>query len=200
MEIKRTADISNGGAANTYNKHWKPIHTSIVLDSCSGKSISQLSEKYGFAESTLANMLRTKKAKEIRAGIERNILAQGVDALPEAIKQAKILAFHRVQTFLQNDDLAEKSPFAFFDKSIKALEVLDKIENPIQTPSSPGTVINAQMNIFESPEKMNELTAGLNKALEVSQQYSMLTSGSVDGSSVEFVSPSRSRENQEGNE
>jgi len=197
MEIKRIKDEEVGGANNTYNNNWKPIHTSIVLDSCQGMSNCQLAEKYNYAETTISNILRTKKAKTIRDGIERNILANGVEALPEAIKQTKILAFHRVRQFLQNDTYAEKSPFAFFDKSIKALEVLDRLDNPSPVVSNnPGSVTNVQMNIFESPEKMEELTAGLNRALEVSQQYSMLTSGSVDGSAIEFNSTKGSREDQ----
>lgn len=186
MKMVRTADKDNGGAFNNYAKNWKPIHTSIVLDYAQGRSISQLSEKYGFADSTIANIVRTKKAKEILGRIEQNILKNGTEAFPEAIKKGKILAFERMQQLLSNDALAEKAPFAFFDRAAKAFETFSKYEAPeTPTPNSPANQTNVQMNIFSNVEQVSALTEGLNKALEVSQRYAELSSGTVDGSTTE---------------
>jgi hypothetical protein len=193
MEFRRLSDKERGGTV-TMNKNWKPIHTSIVLEYAAGKSIDYLADKYGYAHSSLANILRTRRAKEMMAGIERKVLSDGVDALPDAVKRAKILAFQRVQTFLQDDSLAEKSPFAFFDRSVKALETLDKLEKPIIEHHASVNQQNVQLNIFGNPEKLNELTEGLNRALEVSQMYASLPAETVDGSSAEFSRIEGSRE------
>jgi hypothetical protein len=194
MKMTRTLDKSHGGAANAYNKNWKPIHTSIVLDYAQGRTISQLCEKYGFASSTIANIVRSKKAKDILARIESNILRSGTESFPDAVKKGKILAFERMQQLLQNDTLAEKAPFAFFDKAAKSFELFAKYETP--TPEAASVQNNnVQMNIFSNPEQVSALTDGLNKALEVTQRYAELSSGSVDGSSTEQqLFPERSGE------
>lgn len=185
MKMTRTADKNHGGAANQYNKNWKPIHTSIVLDYAQGRSISQLAEKYGFASSTIGNIVRTKKARGILARIEGNILRNGTESFPDAVKKGKILAFQRMQELLQNDTLAEKAPFAFFDKAAKSFELFAKYETPESSDPKSVQNTNVQMNIFSNPEQVSALTDGLNKALEVSQRYAELSSGSVDGSTTE---------------
>jgi len=189
MKITRTLDKDNGGASGSnYAKNWKPIHTSIVLDYAQGRTISQLADKYGFADSTIANIIRTTKAKEILARIESNILKNGTESFPEAIKKGKILAFQRMQELLTNDSLAEKAPFAFFDRAQKAFESFSKYDTP-ELPSSNGAIqqnnTNVQLNIFNNPEQVSALTEGLNKALEVSQRYAELEAGTVDGSTTE---------------
>ena len=185
MKMHRTLDKNHGGAEGQYTaKNWKPIHTSIVLDYAQGRTVSQLCEKYGFAHSTIGNIVRSRKAKEILARIEGNILRNGSESFPEAIKKAKILAFQRMQDFLQNDSYAEKSPFAFFDKAAKAVEVFSKLESP-SGPEAPASQTNVQLNIFQNPEQVSALTDGLNKALEVSQRYAELSPVSVDGSTLE---------------
>ena len=195
MKIVRTLDRHNGGADGQYNKNWKPIHTSITLDYAQGRTIAQLSEKYGLAQSTVANVVRSKKAKEILLRIEQNILKNGTEAFPDALKKGKILAFQRMTELLENDTLAEKAPFAFFDRAQKAFESFAKYETPEPSPNSPQNQMNVQMNIFNNPEQVSALTDGLNKALEVSQRYAELSAGTVDGSSTEQqLFPERSRE------
>lgn len=190
MKITRTLDKDNGGASGSnYAKNWKPIHTSIVLDYAQGRTISQLADKYGFADSTIANIIRTTKAKEILARIENNILKNGTESFPEAIKKGKILAFQRMQELLTNDTLAEKAPFAFFDRAQKAFESFSKYDTPEVSPQngvpSQQNNMNVQLNIFNNPEQVSALTDGLNKALEVSQRYADLEAGTVDGSTTE---------------
>jgi hypothetical protein len=197
MKITRTLDKNHGGAANQYEKNWKPIHTSIVLDYAQGRTISQLSEKYGYAQTTIANIVRAKKARLILSRIEQNILKNGTESFPDAVKKGKILAFERMQALLTNDDLAEKAPFAFFDKAAKAFEIYSKYETPeVSSPNAPQNQTNVQMNIFSNPEQVSALTDGLNKALEVSQMYAELSSGTVDGSTTEqYLISERSRSN-----
>lgn len=194
MKMTRTLDKDHGGACGQYERNWKPIHTSIVLDYAQGRTIAQLCEKYGFAQSTIGNIVRTRRAKEILSRIERNILKNGSEAFPDAVKKGKILAFERMQQLLTNDALAEKAPFAFFDRAAKAFETFSKYETP-ETPSSVAqNNTNVQLNIFNNPEQVSALTDGLNKALEVSQRYAELSSGTVDGSSTEQqLFPQRSR-------
>jgi hypothetical protein len=53
------------------------------------------------------------------------------------------------------------------------------------------------MNIFSNAEQVSALTEGLNQALEVTQRYADLTSGTVDGSTTEQqLLPKRSGEAQ----
>jgi len=195
MKLHRTLDKDHGGAGGSnYNKNWKPIHTSIVLDYAQGRSIAQLAEKYGFADSTIANIVRTVKAKEILSKIEANILRNGTESFPDAIKKGKILAFQRMNEMLQNDSLAEKAPFAFFDRAAKAFEAFSKYDSPEVNSPAHQTNTNVQLNIFQNPEQITALTDGLNKALEVSQRYAELPAGTVDGSTIEQLSAPRSRE------
>lgn len=186
MKITKTLDKDHGGASGSnYNRNWKPIHTSIVVDYAQGRSISQLAEKYGYAEATIGNIVRTSKAKEILSRIEKNILVSGTEHFPEAIKKGKMLAFQRMQDLLANDSLAEKAPFAFFDRAAKAFETFSKYETPETHSSAAGDVTNVQLNIFNNPEQVSALTDGLHKALEVSQRYAELSAGTVDGSTTE---------------
>ncbi len=194
MKLTRTLDKNHGGADNSTNKNWKPIHTSIVIDYAQRRSISQLSEKYGYADSTIGNIVRSKKAREMLSRIEQNILKNGTENFAEGVKKAKILAFQRMQQLLNNDSLAEKAPFAFFDRAQKAFESFSKYETPENpSPNShPSVQNNVQMNIFQNPEQVSALTEGLNKALEVSQRYASLEAGSVDGSTIEYEPIKRS--------
>lgn len=199
MKMHRTLDKDYGGADGQYNRNWKPIHTTIVLDYAQGRTIAQLSEKYGLAQSTIGNIVRTKKARDILARIESNILKNGTEAFPEALKKGKILAFQRMTELLQNDTLAEKAPFAFFDRAQKAFESFAKYETP--EVSQPNNQTNVQLNIFNNPEQVSALTDGLSKALEVSQRYAELSAGTVDGSTTEqqlLLAGSRECEGESG--
>ncbi len=197
MEMKREADRLNGGTTQQM-KNWKPIHTSIVMDYAAGKSVDALSEKYGYAFTTIANIVRSSQAKRILKAVEQKVLAEGVDSLPEQVKQLKVLAFNRVATFLKDDNLAEKSPFAFFDRSVKALDTLSKMDLPAHSPVQTQQNTSVQMNFFTNPENLNTLTAGLDRALEVSKNYDALPAETVDGSTRQFERIKSSREASEG--
>lgn len=202
MKMHRTFDKDHGGATAYTPKNWKPMHTAIVVDYAQGRTISQLAEKYNLASSTVGNIVRSSQAKAMLSRIEANILKNGSEAFPEAVKKGKILAFQRMQELLTNDTLAEKAPFAFFDRAAKAFETFSKYETPEHSSSVQQTNTNVQLNIFQNPEQVAALTDGLNKALEVSQRYAELPAGTVDGSTLEqhlLASQSRGIEGIVGN-
>lgn len=166
--------------------NWTAIHTAIVMDKIQGLTIDMLCNKYNYTQGHVSNILRTKQAKQIIAKVNTQVLAGKFDNLSEEVKAMKVQAFENMKVFLQNQDLQVASPFAFFDRSIKAFEVLDEMSHPSPINNGLGSVTNIQNNIFTNPESISQLTAGLDAALEVSQKYQELPEGNVDGSTREF--------------
>ena len=178
--------------------NWTAIHSAIVMDKIQGLTIDMLCEKYNYTQSHISNILRTKQSKQIQARVNTQVLAGRFDNLSDEIKAMKVQAFENMKVFLQNENLAVASPFAFFDRSIKAFEVLDGMSHPASSISGMGTVTNIQNNIFTNPESISHLTAGLDAALEVSQKYQELPEGNVDGSAREFTRVKRIGKDSEG--
>lgn len=171
----------------TMNINWKPIHTQMVMDKVSGLTVDMIAQKHGYTYGSVANILRNRRAIIILKQVEQEVLNGGISSLPDRIKQMKIMAFKHVETFLKDDNkYAEKSPFNFFDKAIKAIEVLDKVGDPSKAIPLGGTNQNIQLNIFNNAEQMSTLTSGLDRALEVAKNYENLLPETFDESSTDF--------------
>jgi hypothetical protein len=190
--MRKQNDKDNEGITTMY-VNWKPIHTQVVLDKISGMTIDQVAAKNGFNYSTIANIMRTRNAKQIMKSVEQTILNDGVADLPEAIKRIKIKAFKAMESFIDNEEFQQKSPFAFFDRAVKAVEVMSRIESPI-VPVGNTNNTNVQLNIFDNSAHITALTSGLDKALEVSKMYDNLLPESVDGSATNFEREQRIRQ------
>lgn len=177
----RAKSIRDGG--NRMVSNWTTRHESIVYDKLNGLTNVQLAEKYDLNQSYISQIWNSRQAVAIRNRVKESIFKENEGTFDERRKQACLKAFENMEKFLNNKELAVKAPFPFFDRSVKAYEVLSETQTPY-IPSSSTTNItnNVQLNVLSDPEKRKHLGDGLTRALEVARLHENVTGESIDGS------------------
>lgn len=183
LDSPRAHSAQEGG--NRVVKNWKVWHETLVFDKLNGMSNIELADKYSIGQNHVSVIWTTRQAMEIRQRVHLQVLAERVENFDERRKQACIQAFENMEKFLSNKTLAEKAPFPFMDRSMKAFEVLSETKTP-HLPSATVTHItnNTQINVLGDPEKRKHLADGLARALEVENLHNNVTGDSVDGSNL----------------
>ncbi len=164
-EINPTRPPSAPGAYKLVR--WKPVYDSIVSEHILGKSNKYIAEKFDYTEVSISNILRSEEARKMIYEATKHIRQATNDA---AAKQADLQVeintkiLERTKEFIEKNELASNSPFAF-------MEMLMKINNPVkpisaQQPNSPTLiqVNNNNINATVKPEQLERM----NKALEIS--------------------------------
>lgn len=164
---------------NVQRKNWTARHTEVVMLSLRGKSFKEIADTTGYSEGSIASIIRTPQAQEIRLEVSKLAFESRIDETVSAYTQIKAKAVENIREFVvDRDDVRKKSnPFGFFDRMVTVTKLVDEIEGPkiAPAPIQSTQVNNTQVNnVFMTPEGQKDLTEGLNKAMEVAQIHQKL--------------------------
>jgi hypothetical protein len=143
---------------------WKPVYDMIVAGHILGRSNKDLAAEFDYTPVTIANILRSDMAQKLIADahdrIRANAVEKGVEVMDihEKIKQK---ALKRVDEFLDNDELASNSPFAY-------MNTIAKYTSPPPSAATPAVNVNIQNNNQQNNVSENSLNR-LTRALELSE-------------------------------
>lgn len=139
-------------------KQWHPVYEEVALLDCLGLSRKEIALEKGFTEAHITNICQTPQAGMIREIFRRKMAKkyeQTVEARLETLAQR---AMDRVESVIEDDDLAKKNPLGLFDRAITVLKSTNKIKE------APSQVNNNTLIV--SDEAMDKLTRGLDLADE----------------------------------
>lgn len=146
-------------------RDWQPWMTQAVIEHAAGTDIPALRVRYGKSDQHLRNIMNTQQAKEIISTMHSRALAVVHDKAVDQIKAANAKALERVNSFLNDDELAQKAPATVWQLSLKTM---DTLKLPSQTPT---TQFNQQNNYFLPPDVLEKLKleaqAGLSNLTEI---------------------------------
>lgn len=143
---------------------WKPVYDMIVAGHIIGKSNKELAETYDYTTVSIVNILRSDRAQQMIAEAHANIRAnitQTVDEHMDLNERIKQKALKRVEEFLDKDELATNSPFAYMNTISKYTGISSGAVTPAV--NIQNNIQNNQTNVSEGA--LNRLT----KALEISE-------------------------------
>jgi hypothetical protein len=164
MQVKRRE-----AKFNHYSpKRWHPEFDLIVYASFAGKSNVEIAKEFGYTPVHISNILSTVQADRIRNELRSKINDNVDDTITNRMKSISDKALERVEKFMNNDELFEKSPFAFVDRAMRAA-TLNK-----ESSSDPKVNININSQVNNIG---NEAISRIASALEISNEVKQLHSG-----------------------
>lgn len=125
-------------AASAYKLiKWKPYYDMIVSGHILGRSNKELAAEYDYTEVHIGNILRSDNAQKLIKEASDRIRGLAItksSAGTEIDSEIRQKARERILDFVNDDDIAHKSPFAFIDrvKSLANLEVPREPSSPVQ--------------------------------------------------------------------
>jgi hypothetical protein len=159
-------------------KRWTGRHTMIVLDVTRGMDIKTVADKYGYAETTISNIVNSVQGKKIAQDLNSYIIKKNSDIIADQVLAIKKKTLDRIQDFVNNDVYEKANPFGFFDRMIKAVDSMTKVDSPKDLNPTVGSV--SQTNIYFGQESnLKDLTDSLNSTMEVSAKYEVIDTSSV---------------------
>jgi predicted transcriptional regulator len=150
-------------------KRWHPEFDLIVLASFMGKTNTEIAKEFGYTPQHVSNILSTSQAEEIRDSLREKISNQTEISISDRLKEISNVSLTRVETFLKNDELFEKSPFAFIDRAMRAAQIAQEKNDP-----------KFQVNINNQTNNNvlgNDAIDRIANALEVTTEVGLLHSG-----------------------
>ncbi len=163
-----------------YVNTWKPSHTNVVYLHLQGDDDDVIMEKTGYSRVAVWNILRTPEAEKIKNAVHAKVISRGLQSVPEKIAAIQAISLENISKFISDTDNAKKNPFSFFDRNVKALEVVGNLqkkgifgEDPPHNSQNqlPSGQTNIQNNFILAPEHAKPLLAGLSKAQEVAEAH-----------------------------
>lgn len=171
---------NRSGFASFVVRNWEEWMTRAVILHASGVSIPELRVMFGKSDDHLRNIMRTDQAKELLRTIQAKALKSAVVDAEVRIASIQEKALRRMDDFLDNDEIAEKNPFAFFDASRKAVETVSRLKAP--APQTNSTVNIQQTIVNAAPGLLERLRAAPTmQALEVPANVEYLGSPPLAG-------------------
>jgi hypothetical protein len=145
-------------------KEWHPVYEQILALSCMGKTNVELAEEFNYTPVHISNILTSPMAKLLRRQILNKLRSSVESTLPQKLQDAAAKAMERVQDFMDDDQLYEKSPFAFVDR---AMTVLRAAGHSKHESSGGNAFINTRnANVIMTGEAAEIISAALNKSDE----------------------------------
>lgn len=103
-------------------KKWEPHHEAIVVAFLGGASLSEIAESSGYSYGWVSCLLKTPEAMEKIEKVRANTKKEVEGTINSRLKALQEKALQRVENFIENDNYATSSPFAFFDRAIKVAQ------------------------------------------------------------------------------
>lgn len=150
---------NRSGFASFVIKEWHPWMTECVILHASGVSVPELRVRFQKTDQHIRNILNTKEATEIIRKIQSESLKSLSIDSSTRIAALKEAALTQMEEMVQNTELKEKSPFAFWEATRKTLDTVSRLNTPAPPPVQQNTnTVNIQQNILSaSPGMLNQL-------------------------------------------
>lgn len=143
---------------------WKPVFDMIVAGHILGKTNKELAEEFDFTPVHISNILKSDPAKALIAEAHKKIRTKVLEESEDVVdiqSRIRLKALQRAEDFLNNDEAARNSPFAYMN-TIKSF-------TQMSAASAPSPTVNVQVN---NATQVNNIKAEhfdrLSKALEIS--------------------------------
>lgn len=141
---------------------WKPVFDMIVAGHILGKTNRELAAEFDFTPVHIGNILRSDPARALIEEAHRKIREKAIEESEDVIdiqSRIRLKALKRAEDFLNNDEAAKNSPFAYMNtiKSFTAMSATAEVKAP---------TVNVQVNnaTVIRPEHVDRLS----RALEIS--------------------------------
>lgn len=150
---------NRSGFASFVIKDWQAWMTECVILHASGVSVPELRVRFQKTDHHIRNILNTKEATEIIRKIQSEALKSLSISSSTRISALKDAALSQMEEMIQNTELKEKSPFAFWEATRKTLDTVSRLEAPAPPPvQQNNNTVNIQQNIVSaSPNMLNQL-------------------------------------------
>lgn len=103
-------------------KEWRPEYEAIVGLACTGLSFGEIGKRFGYTSVHVGNIVNSQMGKALQQIILDKLRKNNTEGLAERIDALKSKALERVERYINNDNYADASPLAMFDRSFKFLQ------------------------------------------------------------------------------
>jgi len=149
-------------------KKWHPVYEEVVMLDIMGYKRTEIADMKGFTPAHITNICNCKRAEMIRelvsSKIRATVLEKSERTIEERMEAVTSKAVERIEAVIENDELAEKSPFAVYDRCMTYLRSTGKISDPEKDIDSRPLMIPA--------ESMKVLLDGIRVADEAKRLHS----------------------------
>lgn len=185
MEEAATPKILRGAKATKRwsPKEWRPEYTAIVALSCTGLSNEAVGKHFNYSKQQISNILNQPEAIKIREVISTNLLETSKLSMADRMIKLQSKALERVETVLNDEEMAHRSPMQIFDRAFKFLQASSPELSPENSPTGNSTT-NIQNNIVLNEALANKLIQGLDLAQRVKDVHANVTATSVEPKSL----------------
>jgi len=157
-------------------KKWHPVYEEVIMLDIIGYKRTEIADMKGFTPAHITNICNSKRGEMIRELVTNKIRATVLEKSERTIEQrmeaVASKAVERIEAVIESDELAEKSPFAVFDRATTYLRSVGKIKDPDRDNGSRPLMIPA--------ESMKVLLDGIKVADEAKRLHSGVTEGEYD--------------------
>lgn len=146
---------------------WRPHYDMIIAGHIMGKTDRQLAEEWNCSSLTISNIRHSPRGQELIAEAHARLRSQSIDSALTPIQrmeEIKVKAVEHMHDFINNQELARKSPFAF----IKEVREIAKGAGALA--NGPSTVINNNIQQNSVTALGDSALSRLSNALAESQQ------------------------------
>lgn len=150
--------LNRSGFASYIVKDWQAWMTEAVILHASGVSVPELRVRFQKTDTHIRNILNTEQANTIIRKLQSEALKNTKVETSERITAIKEAALTQMQELITNEDLKEKSPFAFWDATRKTLDSLSRMESPTVSQAQNISIQqNVQNIVSSSPDILSRL-------------------------------------------
>lgn len=147
---------------------WKPVFDMIVAGHIIGKTNKELAEEFDFTPVHIANILKSDQARALISAasnkIRNKVLEESEDVV-DIQSRIRLKALQRAEDFLNNDEAARNSPFAYMNtiKSFTAMSAAAQATPTVNVQVNNATQINNNLKAehFDRLSKALEISAGI---------------------------------------
>ena len=171
--------LNRSGFASYIVKDWQAWMTEAVILHASGVSVPELRVRFQKTDTHIRNILNTEQANTIIRKLQSEALKNTKVESSERITAIKEAALSQMQDLVTNEELKEKSPFAFWDAARKTLDTISRMDSPASVQQSQNISIqqNVQNIVNTSPDILSRLRAAPSlNTLEVPENVEYLGS------------------------
>lgn len=169
---KRGRPMGSGGKSSSFEhykpRRWQPEFDLIVIESISGLDNETIGRKYGYTKQHVSNILSTAQAREIKDKVRTTVDKEFEGTLKQRLAKIGERAVEHVEKFIQDEDnLAERSPFMFIDRTLKIAQSVGTLMGDKSNNNS-GQQINVAGNaIIMNNEKADDLKNAIKNSMEL---------------------------------
>ncbi len=162
-------------------KQWHPVYEEVVMLDVMGYKRTEIATMKGFTPAHITNICKSKEAEVIRSlvinKLRDTVLNKSERTIEERMDAVASKAVERIEAVIENDELAEKSPFAVFDRATTYLRSVGKIKDPDRDTSSRPLMIPVEsMKILMDGIRVSDEAKRLHSGNVVEGEFSHLPS------------------------